>query len=465
MKVLIVELPWLGYKFAGRAGMRWAYTSEKEPVLSFRPFPFSLAYTSSLLKNAGHKVICVDCLANNVSLESFLLIVKKMLPDYLICETHTPSYTNDIKIAEKIKKESPKTKIVFAGPHATALPDEVTLKNIEYVDHVIVGEYEHLALKLVNGALESAILRNEMQPDIDSYPWPDRDGFNMKHFNETFADQYPQIQIISSRGCPFSCGYCNVFLMTSGRNIRYRNPDDVIAEMKYCIDKFHPKEFWFEDDNINGNEKKFQELMIKIKEARLGIHFKAMGHMSISRESLELFKAVGGNGFKFGVESINNDVLKRLHKGLTFEMIQTTLKNCKELGIKTHLTFCIGLPGSTEESIRRDIGFAKTQGDSYQISLAAAFPGTPLYQEAIKEKWANWKSWDDFNGMNDAMLDYPNLSSKTIYNLYKSGQEATYRKMLKQWPKYLRMIYQERGIKGIFKLFTRWDILKAVIKR
>lgn len=460
-KVLMVSLPWLGHEYAGREGMRWAYTSDKKPIISFRPFPFYMAYTSKILKKAGHMVLVWDCLAENLSFTKLKEMISEIEFDYLIAETHTPSYNNDIKIVSEIKQLRPKMKIVLAGPHATALPDEV-LEN-ECVDHVLVGEYEFLAKELVDGKVDSKKIIQKELPDIDSYPWPDREELNIKNYNETFCDNYPNIHILTSRGCPYSCSYCNCFMM-SGRKTRYRNPMDVLNEMNECNYRFKPREFWLEDDNINSNESKFIELMEAIREAKVGVPFKAMGHVSISRNALEIFKEAGGNGLKFGVESADNGILRRLRKGITIEMVEQTIKNCKELGIKTHLTYCIGLPGDTEETIKKTIEFAKKNGDSYQISLAAPFPGTPLYDEAKREGWLNIASWDDFNGLNDATLTYPNLNSKRIYELYQSGQQFTYKKAMKEWRKWIRMIYQERGIKGLFKLITRTDIIKSILK-
>ena len=470
VRVLLAELPWLKpdgtpYKFAGREGMRWSYTSDKPPILSFRPFPFFLSYTSALLNKAGHEVRVIDALAYKIPYDGFITKIQMSNAEYLIAETHTPSHNNDKKIAADIKKVNPNIKIVFTGPHASAMPDEVLKEDA--VDYVIIGEYEHLVLDLISGKITDTKITAKESPDIDSYPWPDRAMFPIEKYNETFCDNWPNVHILASRGCPFSCSYCNVSLMCGGRKIRYRNPHDVVEEMKYCIKQYEPKEFWFEDDNINANEQKFKRLMSTIYDAKIKVPFKAMGHMNISRNALELFQMAGGNGLKIGVESIDDEVLKRLKKGITFEMIKKTLQNCEELGIKTHLTYCIGLPGDTEETIKKTIEFAKKNGTQYQICMVTPLPGTLLFEEGKKEGWLKFDSWDDFNGLNNSIINYPNLSNKRIYELYQIGQDSTYKKIFLngEWKKYLRMIYQERGIKGILKLFKRGDILKSLIKK
>ena len=116
--------------------------------------------------------------------------------------------------------------------------------------------------------------------------------------------------------------------------------------------------------------------------------------MKIHKATLEVMKLAGCTGIKFGAESSDDTVLRRLKKGLTLDMAKKTLANCKELGIRTHLTYAIGLPGDTEETIKKTLKFAQEQGTAYQVSIATPFPGTPLYEEAKKEGWLNFKNWE-----------------------------------------------------------------------
>ena len=454
MRVLFVDLPWIGKRYAGRSGMRWAHTSDKIPVISFRPFPFYMACAAAVIENAGHTVKVIDALAENISEDEFYKRVIEFNPDFIIAETHTPSYNNDIKIAKELKKRL-KSKIIFCGPHATALPKEVIKENKGFVDYVIVGEYEFLLKDILDSKTKEKIVEIKDVVNINDIPWPARHLFNMKLYNEVICRNYPNVQIMGSRGCPFSCSYCNIHLMNGCRVQRTRNPENIIEEMKYCIERYNPKEIYFDDDNIDANAKWLEELIdLKIKE-NLKIPFSCMGHVNINPKLLEKMKKAGLQAIKFGIESTNNEVLRRLKKGITKDMAIKTIQKCKELGIKTHLTYCIGLPGDTEETVKETIEFARNYGDHYQVSIAAPFPGTPLFEEAKKEGWLNFRSWNDFDGMKDAIINYPHLSSKKLYEIYSKAQSYTYLKVLKdgEWIKYIRMIYQERGIFGILKLF------------
>lgn len=453
-KVLFVDLPWKGKKYAGRAGMRWAHTSDKEPVISFRPFPFYLATTAAVLERKGHDVKVIDALAERLSEEQFYANVKEFEPEFIIAETHTPSYLNDCEIMRELKKVVPDSKLVFCGPHATALPSEVIKENSKVIDFVLVGEYEFLALKVVDGKQSQPVVQAQVR-EIDEIPWPARHLFKMKLYNEVFCRNYPNVQLMASRGCPFGCSYCNIYQMTGKRIQRCRNPEDVMREIEYIIDEYDPKEIYFDDDNIGSNQKWLETLM-DLKIARgIKIPFTCMGHVSIKPEILEKMKKAGCVGIKLGIESADNEILKRLRKGITVEMAEAAVKKCKDLGIRTHLTYCIGLPGDTEETIKKTVEFAKSHGDHYQISIAAPFPGTPLWNEAKAEGWLNFKSWNDFDGMGDAIINYPSLPADKLKSIAAEAQSGTYAKVLKsgEWKKYLRMIYDERGAKGIAKLF------------
>ena len=470
MKVLITDLPWKGKKYAGRAGMRWAHTSDKTPLLSFRPFPFYLACTAALLEKNGHDVMVVDALAEQLTEREYLNRASAFNPDFILAEIHTPSYNNDRFYMKKLKAMTG-AKMIFAGPHPTALPQQVLKENRGVADYVAVSEYEFLALKVAEGA-KKGIVRGPLA-DINRIPWPARHLFNMRLYNEAFCRNYPNVQMMASRGCPMRCSYCNIYTMSNFQRVhRKRDVANVVDEMEFCIDEYKPRELYLDDDNIDISPDWFGKLLDEKISRGVDTPFTCMGHVNIKPELLVKMKKAECVGMKLGIESSDNAVLKRLGKGMTREMAIRTVRKCHELGIKTHLTFCIGLPGDTEESIKNTIEFAMEYGDSFQISTAAPFPGTPLWDEAVRNKWINFKSWDKFDGMKDAIINYPTLSSKRLQEIACNAQRLSYRKSIRsgEWKKYTRMIYQERGVRGIARLaFIRgpgmvYDLLKKTSK-
>ncbi len=464
-RILLANLPWKGTKYAVRAGGRWAHTFDKDTVVSFRPFPFIMACAAALLEKQGHTAKIIDALAENMGEQEFMREVSSFRPDFIVAETSTPSFENDLYFTRELKKRG-NAKIVLTGQHATALPDEVA--RCKEADHVIVGEYEYLLLDIVEGKSKARVIKPKQVVDINTIPWPARHLLKMNLYNEAFCRTYPNMQFMFSRGCMYRCSYCNTHLMCNGYNYRARDARDMLEEIKFCIKKYRPKEIYFDDDLINGNFKALEDFLdLKIKE-KVTIPFTAMAHLNFPEPLLEKMKKAGCVGLKFGVESSDNEVLKRLGKGITVELAVRTITKCKKLGIRTHLTYAIGLPGDTEETIKKTIRFAKKYGDHYQISLASPFPGTELYRLAEQNGWLKNKSMKDYNGLKSSILEYPNLSNRRIMELFREGQSYSYRKILLsgEWKKYLRMIYQERGAMGILNLiFVRGPSIAREIIR
>lgn len=463
-KVLIVDLLWKDKVYAVRGGQRWANTNDKEPIVSFRSFPFYLGCTASVLRNDGHEVKVIDALAEHLTEEEFFQRIADFNPDFLLAESHTPSYNNDVAYMKVIKEKFPQIKLILAGYHPTAFPKETYEENKEVIDYVIAGEFEYATLDIVNGHEKGVVMGKIV--DMNKIPPPARDLFKMELYNEVFCRKYPNMQFQFGRGCPFDCVFCNIHSM-SAYSVRCQDPKSCWDEVEDCMKKYKIKEIYIDNDNINSNKKWLKELMEEKLRRKIKIPFTCMGHLSIPHDLLELMKKCGCQGIKFGVESANNEVLKKLKKGLTKEMAIKTIEKCKELGIKTHLTYCIGTFYDTEESIKETLEFAKKYGTHYQLSVATPFPSTKMYEHAKENGYLNFKSWDDFNGLGDPVVKYPHLDPEKLKKLAEEGQASTYKKVLSSpsetW-KYLRMIHAERGWKGIFKLAKRTDIVRKAIK-
>ena len=117
-----------------------------------------------------------------------------------------------------------------------------------------------------------------------------------------------------------------------------------------------------------------------------------------------------------GYESGNQQILHNIKKGLRIDVAKKFTKDCHELGIKIHGTFILGLPGETKETIEETIKYAvEINPHTMQVSLAAPYPGTYLYKQAVENGWldaAHAELIDD-NGVQVAPLHYPGVLSHT----------------------------------------------------
>ena len=143
-----------------------------------------------------------------------------------------------------------------------------------------------------------------------------------------------------------------------------------------------------------------------------------------------------------GYESGNQDILNRVKKGIRLDIAREFTRNAKGLGIKIHGTFIMGLPGETRETIEETIRFARDiDPDSLQVSLAAPYPGTALYREALERGWLERTELVDAGGTQTSVLGYPHLSREEIF----ASVERFYR----------RFYFRPRKLYGFLKEMAR----------
>lgn len=432
MRVLLTNPPWVTDERRGVvAGSRWSHS-----ITGYKPFPFFLAYAAAVLEEGGHEVMAIDAVASDLDDESFIREVRRFSPEVTVMETSTPSIKSNLVVAERVKEET-ECRLVLCGPHVSALPEEA-LRN-EFVDFVAIGEYEFTLLELVEALEErrdprvrgiafrtrEGVTVTERRPPVDPLdrlPFPARHLFPMHAYHELFCQHRPNLQMLTSRGCPYRCIFClwpsTIYF---GRKHRPHSPGRVVNEMEHVIEEYNPREIYFDDDTATLPRDRILEICALIRERGISAKWSMMGHvMTVDREMLGEMAAAGCIGIKFGVESADPEILRRSKKYLKLEKVKRVVGWCKELGIKSHLTFLLGLPGESVDSIKKTINFAlSVDPDSVQFSIAVPFPGTEFYALAKKEGWLISEDWSNYDGARCSVVSYPTLSSRAIEDAYR----------------------------------------------
>jgi radical SAM superfamily enzyme YgiQ (UPF0313 family) len=158
-----------------------------------------------------------------------------------------------------------------------------------------------------------------------------------------------------------------------------------------------------------------------------------------------------------GYESGNDQILINIKKGVRIDIAREFSRNCRELGIKIHGTFILGLPGETPETIQQTIQFAcDVEPETIQVSLAAPYPGTELYRQAQENGWLQIETGElvDTHGIQSAAMNYPKLSSTVIYTSVDEFYRRFYfrpRKMLSLFGGMLRdpLVMKRRLREGV----------------
>ena len=410
--------------FDGGAGSR--YQARRE-VTSFW-YPTWLAQPAALVPGAK----LLDCPPHNIGRDECLRIAKEY--DHVIIHTSTPSLRNDCKVAEAIKAQKPATKIGFVGAHAAVLPTE-TLKASPAIDWVGRKEFDFTCkevaegreLSTINGLSyrdgEGKIKHNperELIHNMDALPWVadvyKRDLEIEKYFIGYL--QHPYVSMYTGRGCPAQCTFCLWPQTIGGHKYRVRSAQNVADEMAY-MKKLFPqvKEFFFDDDTFTANLPRAREIAKKL--APLGLTWSCNSRANLDYDTISFFKDCGLRLFLVGYESGNDETLKRIKKGVTTDEMRKFTKACHKAGVVIHGTFILGLPVETRETIEQTINFAKELDVfSLQVSLAAPYPGTELYEQAKLNGWFTKKDKTDLvegDGFQQSALEYPGLSKEQIF--------------------------------------------------
>lgn len=460
LKILLANLPWQrDGKIGVRAGSRWPHIKDKSEG-NYLPFPFFLAYATSLLQKHNIDANLVDAIAEETAEDKFLEKILGKDFDYLVAETSVPSFYDDLKILKRIHHTA-RMPIILCGPNSEIYKPEF-LKKYPFIDFVLFGEYEFTLLELVkalqkdktlsgiNGLIYcngNGIVKNPRREplDINLLPWPYRENLPMNKYWDLPGDiPYPSVQMITSRGCPFGCNFCLWPQVLYQNNIyRVRDINDVVDEMEYLVKEKGFKSVYFDDDTFNIGKERMLKFCRTVKERGLhNIPWAIMARPDLMEEEiLTEMKSAGLWAVKYGVETIHDKLLDNCQKNMDFRKANRMIRMTTDLGIKTHLTFSFGLDGETKESMQGTIDYVlNLRPNSVQFSILTPFPGTRLFEEMDKQGRILTKDWSKYDGHHQCIFQPDNLSPAELGN--------TKRQAYRIWGEHLR---KRRGLRGDMK--------------
>lgn len=372
--------------------------------------PLGVTYIAGVLEEEGHDVKIIDMNAEKVSNKDLRKKIKGF--DIIGITGMITEYQKILEIITTVRETLPDAKIILGGSLATTLPKE--LLGLTQADFIVIGEGEKITPALLS-AIENKtelyqvdgiaykrdgriVFTEPAVPinDLDSIPFPARHLLDMRkyiknHF-ETFGykiEGYNKIRstnLISSRGCPYNCTFC--FKGMWGYNWRGRSAENVVDEIELLINKYKINGLFFNDDTFVLDKKRVFEFARLLKEKRLDIIWDCNGRIDLmQKDLLKVMYDAGCRGIAYGIESGNQSVLDRIDKRITLGKVRKVIRLTKESGIKAAGCFMIGMLDETKETIRDTIDFARELDlDFYGFSVTTPFPGTRLYDEAVRRR-------------------------------------------------------------------------------
>lgn len=386
---------------------------ETDKVMLVNPFPYyaegineatvyppiGLAYVASFLEERGIECKIVDANILKLTNRCVLEEIKKFAPEIIGIHTNIVLARAGIELSKKIKEDLDKV-VVIGGPYATALVEK-TLEESK-ADCIIRGEGERTMLDIIKNFSdfkkvegisyinEGEIVHNpdrDLIKDLDSLPFP---AYHLLPDLENYrsrARKTPVAAILTSRGCPYGCIYCNKNIF--GRTFRARTPENIIEEIRLLVDKYGVRQIDILDDNFTFDIERAERTLDLIIDNGFDLAINCQNGVRADRLTEHLvhkMKKAGVFKVGIGIESGDENIIKVINKSLDLEKVKTAIEWFKREGIMVYGFFMIGLPGETKETMQKTIDFAKEVDPHIaNFSIAIPFPGTKFYDMIEKE--------------------------------------------------------------------------------
>ena len=376
------------------------------------------------------------------ALEDLKEKIRKFKPDIIGFSVFTYRHDIPYNYAEDIKKDFPQIAILFGGPHPSTIKKQILQESV--ADFSLIREGEDILVDLCKGKpfneINGLIYRNGKEiiqnqdagfVDVHKLPFPKYSKFELDRYLRK------QINIMTSRGCPYSCTYCSI-KTTVGKPMRMRTPESVAEEVKYWYDKGY-RNIDFTDDNFAFDRQRTLDICKELKKLNLkGLKITICNGIradKVDREVLTTMKEVGVYEISMGVDGGNNKMMKANKRGETVEQVEEAIKIACELDYTVDLFFIIGMPQETAEDIKQSIKLAlKYPINNANFYNAVPFPGTELYDYIKKNNLFVVKDPDYLNGMahyDDPIFETPEFpveERRRILRLTKKAEKEILRR-------------------------------------
>ncbi|MFH1459639.1 MAG: radical SAM protein [Candidatus Omnitrophota bacterium] len=392
--------------------------------------PLGLGYLASALEQGKEEVVIAD-LTFEKDYEFLKNKLKEFKPELIGVTCQTTFAESAFKVTRLCKSIFPDVPVVIGGPHPTILPEKTLAES--KADIVVLGEGEGSLVEIVDKFKNKQRL-NEVKGiyfnqdgkivftgvrdfivNLDKIPFPSRHLFDQRYFD------FPEVTLISSRGCPFNCSFCQPTLKKMfGNKVRLRSPDNVVDEIEFILQKYPQKTIRFHDDTFTWNNHWIKSVCGLIKERKLQFSWNCKSRIDVlDEESISLLKDAGCQRLDLGVESGSVRILDEvLNKGVSIKKIKNAFDLCAKLNMPTLAFIMIGAPTETAAdildtiSLLEDITFM-----GLHVSLFTPFPGTEIFDYAKSNDLICAVGWNDYDFYSSVSLKSENFQAKEIKNM------------------------------------------------
>jgi radical SAM superfamily enzyme YgiQ (UPF0313 family) len=381
--------------------------------------PHGLLMLAAVAERAGFPATILDFFAHPLPEDEAVQAVLATQPDAIGFSATTAGFMGGYRLAVRLKQARPDIPILFGGPHPTSLWSRL-LREFPALDIIVVGEGEETLLELLQADLvpspdiaglayrgpEGELLftgPRRALSDLDQLPYPAYEkltgypaAYPLPIFN---YPRSPATTFITSRGCPYSCSYCDRSVF--GSSFRAHSAEYLVDHLAFLKSRYGIRHVNIYDDNFTLKKPRVEEFVEKLGSRDLGITFNCIGRPNhLDGDLIRTLKLGGCWMINLGVESGDQDVISKHRTSSDLEEVAQTVHQVREAGIRVKGLFMMGIPGETEDSIAHTIAYAVRHPFSdVNLTKFTPFPGSPIYH-TILEHGEFDEDWEKMNCAN-----------------------------------------------------------------
>ncbi|MBN1306631.1 MAG: radical SAM protein [Chitinispirillaceae bacterium] len=451
-KIFFIEPPptlnWTAGSKISKAGRRHPCLNETgEQIYSYQNLS-----CAAVLRNGGYGVTYVHCPTQRLDLPATRRIITDGSPyAVVIMVEHI-----NVNVADAVSRHAHERecRVIWVGPFVTALHREEIEK--ECVDFILRGEWDYSVKELIDACITSApldriggltwkspsgaVVVNPARPpidDLDGLPIPAYDLLDLSKFYESVFVRFPAATMITSRGCPFNCIYCSYPQTIYGHRFRAMSPPRVLAEITHLVKECGVREIRIDDDTFDIDRKRVIDICKLLRAAKLDVVFSAQCRPQLmTDEEAHWLKKAGCRMVLYGVESGNDDILKKIRKNSTKEEIRRGVTIAKKHGIDVLNCIMLGFYWDTKETVEETVRFSfELNAEFTQVATPTPLPGTDYYRLLDENNCFLSKEWECHDSVHHSSVELPHLSNADLNRYLATFYRRYYRR-----PAYLLMM-------------------------
>jgi radical SAM superfamily enzyme YgiQ (UPF0313 family) len=386
--------------------------------------PLGISYLAAHLKRERPEVSVhlVDLEVKDWNFDRCVSHILSYDPDIVGISVMTPFLMVSLELIRGIKQREPRVKTLLGGPHITATGAEIYSMDIPVKpDYLVFGEGEDTLVDIVDNINdESSVIKGALRQlkggevvgrpqgrghirDLDSLPILDFGMLNVSDYTVVQSKRRNSLSLMASRGCPYNCSFCDVSI-TQGKRLRLRSPEHIIEEIKLNFDKYGITNYYFKDSTFTIKRDWVIRICEIMQQNNLRVTWSCNTRAGlVDDELLNIMRKAGCVLMAFGFESADDEVLRAMNKMTSHKMYYDAVEKCRKNGIEVYGFFMVGNFEEDIHKARKTLNFALHEDLAWaSFSPVAAYPGTELYDRAIKSgvlkdpKWYTGKKGESF---------------------------------------------------------------------